>query len=140
MRLIHLAVSAALLGGCGSMSYQPVQEVDFAHMAADGCVKAGDRFTITAQISSAYEQTIVLFDGADASRTLPVRLPEPGVGDRARGIVGTTRYETSQAKLLQLRETHTPVAVTMTCVDRGKAPVADRFSFTEDGHRVDFEF
>lgn len=137
---IILLVAATLVTGCASVSYSPVQETRLEQLAREGCARAGDRFSVTAQINAAYRETIVLWNGQDPQQTVAVTLPSEGVGSKLRGLVGQSRYELSVERLQQLREQGTPVNVTMRCERKGEAPRADRFSYYENGQRVEFEF
>lgn len=138
MRTSYLMVALLALG-CG-MSYRPVQEASFDRLIDQGCKSKSDRFSLTAQVNSASRDTIVLWDGRDGSRTLAIRLPDQGIGSRTRGVFGKSRYELGVERLEELRSRGTPVTFAMRCEGEGKAPVADRFSYEENGQRVEFEF
>jgi hypothetical protein len=140
MKTFCLLIAAALVTGCGSMTYRPVQETDFGYLVNEGCTRKGDRFSVIAQINSASRETIVLWDGYDGSRTIAVRLPEQGFASRMQDKLGKSRYSVASEKLNELRASGTPVAVTMRCEAAGMAPAADRFSYLENGQRVQFEF
>jgi hypothetical protein len=136
-----LAVAGFLAIGCAGVSYRPVQEIDFRRFASDGCTRAGDRFSTSAQISSATRETVVLWDGRDGTRTLAVRLPKQGIGSRMGAIVGKSRYDLGFTTLNELRETGTPITMTMRCERANMAPAADRYSYLDrNGRRVEFEF
>ena len=138
MRTLCLMV-AVLAFGC-STSYRPVQEASFDRMIDVGCKSKSDRFSLTAQVNSASRDTIVLWDGRDGSRTLAIRLPDQGIGSRTRGVFGKSRYELGVERLEELRQRGTPVTFAMRCEGEEMAPVADRFSYEENGQRVEFEF
>jgi len=138
MRTACLIVSL-LAFGCG-MSYRPVQEASFDRLIDQGCKSRSDRFSLTAQVNSASRDTIVLWDGRDGSRTLAIRLPDQGIGSRTKGVFGKSRYELGLERLEELRERGAPVTFAMRCEGEGKAPLADRFSYEENGQRVEFEF
>jgi hypothetical protein len=138
MRITCLTVAMLALG-CG-MSYRPVQEASFEQLLEQGCRSKSDRFSLTAQVNSASRDTVVLWDGRDGSRTLAIRLPAQGVGSRTRGVFGKNRYELGVERLEELSERGTPVTFAMRCSGEGKAPEADRFSYDENGQRVEFEF
>lgn len=140
MKTFCLFLVVAMITGCGSMTYRPVQEADFRNLVSDGCTRKGDRFAVTAQINSASRETIVLWDGHDGSRTIAVRLPEQGFGSRMQDRLGKSRYSLASEKLDELRASGKPVTVTMRCEAAGRAPAADRFSYFENGQRVQFEF
>jgi len=136
-----LAAAGFLTVGCAGVSYRPVQETDFRQFASEGCTRAGDRFSTSALVSSASRETIVLWDGRDNTRTLAVRLPKQGVGSRMGAIVGKSRYDLGFTRLNELRESGTPIMMTMRCERKNMAPVADRYSYTDrNGQRVQFEF
>ena len=130
----------ALATGCGSTTYRPVQETDFNRLANEDCARKGDRFAVTAQINSFARETIVLWDGYDGSRTVAVRLPKQGFGSRMQDKVGKSRYDVAFEQVNELRARRTPVTFTMRCEAANMAPTADRFSYYENGQRVQFEF
>lgn len=140
MKTIGILVGIALLSGCASTSYQPVQETDFDRLASEGCRSAGDRFAVTAKVNSATRENIVLWDGFDNSRTVSVQLPKQGAGNKVRGWFGKNRYELSFERLNQLRANGTPITLALRCEAARMAPVADRFSYFDNGQRVEFEF
>ena len=139
-RLVLLSVVIVVATGCGSMTYRPVQEADFDRLVSDGCMQAGDRFAVTAQVNSASRETVVLWDGSDGSRSVAVRLPKQGFGSRMQDKVGQSRYELAFDQLNALRARGAPVTFTMRCEAAGMAPAADRFSYIESGQRVQYEF
>jgi hypothetical protein len=138
--LLFLSAIAVVTTGCGSMTYRPVQETDFDRLASEGCTRAGDRFATTARINSASRETIVLWNGIDGTRTVAVRLPKQGFGSRMQDKVGQSRYDLAFEQLNTLRTTGAPVTFTMRCEAAGMAPAADRFSYFENGRRVQYEF
>lgn len=135
-----LLATAVLASGCAGVSYRPVQETSFEQLAERGCPRGNDRFLVNAYINAAYRETVVLWNGRDASRTVAVRLPDEGIGSRLRGVVGKSRYELSVEQLEELRREGEPVTVTISCQGAERTPVADRFSYFENGQRVAFEF
>jgi hypothetical protein len=139
---IHIALIAAstLVAGCSSVSYRPVQEVGFEQLSSEGCRRAGDRFSVTALVNSATREAIVLWDGTDGARTVVITLPSAGVGSRVKGVFGKNRYELGHERLNALRASATPANFTMRCEGTRMAPVADRFSYVDNGTRVEFEF
>lgn len=50
------------------------------------------------------------------------------------------RYELALDRLNELRQSGAPVTFTMRCEGPGQAPLADRFSYFDQGRRVQFEF
>lgn len=140
MRLT-LAIALVLgLAGCSAVSYRPVQETNFEQVADRGCTRDGDQFSVTAQVNAAYRETIVLWNGRDAQRTLAVSLPDEGMGSRMRGVVGDSRYDLSVERLEQLRARSIPITINLRCERAGAAPIADRYSYYENGQQVEFEF
>ncbi len=135
-----LPLLVVLASGCSSVSYRPVTESSFDRLVNEGCTRKGDRFAVTAQVNSASRETIVLWDGYDGSRTVAVRLPEQGVGSRMRDVIGKSRYELGFERLNELRISGAPVVFTMRCEGAERAPATDRFSYMENGNRVQFEF
>ena len=135
-----LPAVALLASGCGSMTYRPVQETSFDRLVSDGCAREGDRFAATAHINSASRETIVLWNGIDGSRTVAVRLPKQGFSSRMQDKVGDSRYDLAFHQLNSLRVSGAPVTFTMRCEATGMAPAADRFSYFENGQRVQYEF
>lgn len=135
-----IAALAVATTGCGSMTYRPVQETNFDRLAGEGCTRKGDRFAATAQINSASRETVVLWNGVDGARTVALRLPKQGLGSRLKDEVGRSRYDVAFEQLNALRESGAPVTFTMRCEAAGRAPEADRFSFVENGRRVQYEF
>jgi hypothetical protein len=140
MKTVCVIAAAAMLSACSSVAYRPVQETAFDQLVDRGCVRAGDRFSVTAQVNSATRETIVLWDGVDGARTAAVTLPAQGVGSKLRGVFGKSRYQLGYERLNELRASNTPVTVTMRCEAARMAPAADRFSYNEAGQRVEFEF
>jgi hypothetical protein len=140
MRTLLLLVSAALISGCGSMTYRPVQEASVNQLVDTGCTRKGDRFSVTGQINSSSRETIVLWDGRDGSRTVAVRLPKQGFGSRLQDRIGDSRYNLAFEQLNTLGTTGAPVTLTMRCEGAGMAPMADRFSYFENGQRIQYEF
>lgn len=140
MKTYGMLVAIALLSSCASTSYRPVQETDFDRWASAGCTRSGDRFAVTAKVSSATRENIVLWNGFDNSRTVSVQLPEQGARSRVRGWFGKNRYELSYERLNELRESSTPITVSLRCEAPRMAPFADRFSYFKNGQRIEFEF
>lgn len=129
-----------LVAACGSSGYQPVSERSFQAVSADGCGKEGNRVTTTAKINRVYEDTLVLWDGADASTVVSMRLSEPDLGQRARGVMTKTRFERAYEELKGLEERGWPVTVTATCREGDVPPVVTRFSYRNaDNQRREIE-
>ncbi|HRQ63798.1 MAG TPA: hypothetical protein PKZ76_02860 [Xanthomonadaceae bacterium] len=125
---------------CSGTSYRPVQEAQLDRVISDACKRKGDRFSVDAQINSASRETVVLWDGYDGSRTIAVRLPAQAVVSKLGGVFGKSRYELALERLNELRQRGDTVTFTMRCEGPGQAPMADRFSYFEQGRRVQFEF
>lgn len=140
MKTLGILIAITLLGGCASTSYRPVQETDFDRWASQGCTRSGERFAVTAQVNSATRENIVLWNGFDSSRTVSVQLPKQGARSTMRGWFGKNRYELSFERLNELRISATPITLSLRCESPRMAPIADRFSYFEDGQRIEFEF
>ena len=140
IRIATALTVAALASACGSVSYKPVQQTGFDLLVDQGCGRSDQRFTVSAHVNSASREAIVLWDGRDGSRTVAVTLPKPGIGTRLRGVFGKNRYELGYERLDALRVSGEPLDLTMNCDGQERAPVADRFTYLEQGQRVEFEF
>lgn len=140
MKTLGIVAAIALLSGCGTTSYKPVQETDFDRLASEGCTRSENRFSVTAMVNSATRENIVLWDGSDNSRTVSVQLPKQDAGTRVRGWFGKNRYEMSYERLNELRDRGTPITLALRCEGARMAPIADRFSYLDNGERVEFEF
>lgn len=140
MKRFSILIVVLMTAACGTTSYKPVQEIEFERFAKEGCQRSGDRFAVTAHINSAYRETIVLWNGRDSEQTVAVTLPPESVASKARGIFGSSRYELSVDRLQDLRGRRTPVTVNLRCEGSERTPTADRFSYYENGQRVEFEF
>lgn len=128
---------AGFLVGCASTSYEPVREQSFAQLAANGCVNGGQQVMVTAQVSKAYQDTVVLWDGTDPQQTIAATLGGRGPVARLRGWFGENKYELSEQQLNELAAQRTPVTVTLECSGAGVAPVARNISYqSQDGTRV----
>lgn len=135
-----LAALASFAVGCASVSYRPVQEIDFHTLSSQGCQRGGDRFSVTALINSATREAIVLWDGRNNADSVAITLPPPGMGSKISGMFGKNRYELGYERLNQLRESGTPVTFSLRCEGDEMAPIADRYSYNDNGSRVEFEF
>jgi hypothetical protein len=132
-------VLALLVAGCAG--YQPARERNFAQAASEGCSNRGEAFIVTAQVSKAYENTVLLADSMDPEKTMSVTLPGRGLLARARGWVGTNKYEASMQRLTELSASRTPVTVTLECKGEKVAPIARNISFDNaDGTRTAIAF
>jgi hypothetical protein len=140
MKILGTLAGIALLGGCGTTSYKPAYETGFDRLASEGCTRSEKRFSVTAQVNSATRENIVLWDGSDNSRTVAVQLPKQGAGTKVRGWFGKNRYEVSYDRLNELRESGTPITLSLHCDEARMAPIADRYSYSDGGEKVEFEF
>lgn len=128
---------AVALVGCGTMNYQPARERDIAQLADQGCGSKGETFIVRGQVSKAYENTVVLWDGVDPQRTMAFTLAGRSPLQRMRGWFGENKYEASRELLNQLSANRTPVTVTAVCQGGQTAPVANNLTYTDtSGQRV----
>jgi hypothetical protein len=126
-----------VLAGCGGMDYKPAQERPLAQIAAEGCRDKGERLLITGQVSKAYENTVVLWDGIDPQATLAVTVPGRSPLSRARGWFGKSKHEVSRTQLNELIAARTPVTAELVCQGGNVAPEASSFAYTNaQGQRV----
>ena len=139
MKLLVL-LPVLLLTACASTSYKPVAPADFDDLVRDGCQVSPSRFNVSAQISAAYKETVVLWDGIDPSKTAAVRLPEEGFGSKARGLVGESRYDVNLRILRGLRGTAEPVTLALQCDAKDRAPRLLRLRYIADGDEREIEF
>ena len=116
-------VSTALLATTGAFAYKPEVEREFSEVASGGCSNRNDDFIVRGMVSSADEESLVLSDPKDQRSTLSVGLPGRGPFARAKGWFGENKFEASETRLNQLRETRTPVVVTLRCKGHG-TPIA----------------
>lgn len=70
----------------------------------------------------------MLSDPKDQRSTLSVTLPGRGPFARAKGWFGENKFEATDKRLNQLRETRTPVVVTLKCKGNG-TPIALNISY-----------
>lgn len=132
--------SGLMLGGCRSMSYQPVSETSFQTLAAQGCSKDGQRLITTARINKVYEDSVILWDGTDASSTYTVRMEKRSVGERVKGVVSTTPHERAFRELQEVQREDGLITVTLTCRGRSVPPTMDQFSYRDSaGNRQTIE-
>ncbi|HSC16865.1 MAG TPA: hypothetical protein VLI71_17180 [Gammaproteobacteria bacterium] len=136
-----LLLSAALVASSGaSAQYAPAEERGFAEFASRGCNNREGDFIIRGMVSSANEDTLVLSDPADSSRTMSVTLPGRGPFARARGVFGESKHELTDQRLNEMRASGTPVVVTLKCQGDG-TPIAQEISYTNlDGTRAAISF
>lgn len=136
MRFVTWMV-VGVIAGCAATRYEPVREQSFAQLASSGCVNGGQQVMVTAQVNKAYQNTVVLWDGADPQQTIAVTLGGRGPVAKLRGWFGQNKYELSEQQLNELAAQRTPVTVTLECSSAGVAPVARNISYqNQDGTRV----
>lgn len=138
--LIGILAVATALAGCVSRSYRPAIEQTLPRVVENGCGRSGDTLIVVGQVAQAYENSIVLTDVSNPSDTLSINLPgrgRPGPVATMRHWLGTGKYELTVEKLNQMRESGTPVTVTIECKGARVTPVARNIEFTNpDGTRV----
>ena len=129
-----------LAAGCTLYRYQPVRERDVSSLAQAGCGK-GERVTTTAEVNQVYEDSLVIWDGSDPGTTYTLQFKGPGVGRKAKSLVGQSRYERAYDALRDLMHDERPVEVTFTCKGDRRTPIATRFSYRDaGGERIAYEF
>jgi hypothetical protein len=139
MKRIYL-VSAALLATSGAFAYKPETERVFSEVASSGCSNHDGDFILRGLVSSADEESLVLSDPNNQRSTLSVTLPGRGPFARAKGWFGENKFEASEKRLNQLRETRTPVVVSLKCKGHG-TPVALNISYeNSDGTNGSINF
>ncbi len=131
---------AAMLAATSAFAYKPATEQEFSQVASEGCKNRDGDFVVRGMVSSASENTLVLSDPTSSSSTISVTLPGRGPLARAKGWFGRNKYEASEQRLNELRESRTAVVVTLKC--KGNAtPVARNISyFNSDGSRASISF
>jgi hypothetical protein len=137
---VMLASASEALAGCGGVSYKPVVETGFDRLVADGCTNKDARLNVRAMVSSAFKETVVLSDPADATRTLAVRIPAEGLGSKTQGVFGKSRYEVALEKLRQLKESGSPITASLLCTAKDRAPTILRIRYLENGNEKEIEF
>jgi len=132
---ILISAALAMLAGCSSMDYKPVQERSFAQLVSGGCTSDGEQLMVTGQVSKAYQNTVVLWDGIDPQATVAVTVPR-SINQRVRGWFGKNRQEVSERTLNDLAARGVPVTVGLVC-QGGAAPQATSIAYTDsEGQRV----
>lgn len=138
--LLSLVVTSFALAGCGGISYKPVSETDFNHLVTEGCSAKDVRLNVTALISAAYMETLVLADPSDTTRTVAVLMPKEGLWSKTRGVIGKSRYEVGLETLRRLKDSGSPVEVSLRCTAKDRAAIALRVRYVEDGAEREIEF
>lgn len=130
-----------LLGACASTrNYQPVAPATFDELSANGCAVVDSRFNITAHVSSAFKETVVVWDGTDATRTVALRLPKQGAMSRLRGAVGESVYDVNLQVLRGLAQSGQSATFALECGHRDRAPSVLRIRYVENGAEREIEF
>lgn len=127
-RLPVLLLLAGSTTGCSTFSYEPAGEQEFQQIAAGGCRNRDGDFIIRGVVSNADEDTVVLSDPRDSRSTISLSLPGRGPLQRVKGVFGRNKYEATNASLDALRESRTPIVVTLRCQGDG-TPVARSLSY-----------
>jgi hypothetical protein len=139
MKTVLLA-SAVVLAASGAAAYKPAVEQEFSEIAALGCNNRDGDFIVRGMVSSATEETVVLSDPANPRSTISLTLPGRGPFARAKGVFSKNKYEASDERLNQLRESRTPVVVTLKCKGSG-TPIARNISYeNSDGSNASISF
>jgi hypothetical protein len=140
MKRLLLMSTALLASGAAFAQYAPAEERGFSEFASRGCNNRDGNFIIRGMVSSANEDTLVLADPVDSSRTMSVTLPGRGPFARARGVFGKTKHELTDARLNEMRASATPVVVTLKCQGDG-TPTAQEISYiNRDGTHAAISF
>jgi len=125
---------------CAAFSYEPAGEQEFQQIASGGCRNRDGDFIIRGLVSNADEDTVVLFDPDDSRNTIVLSLPGRGPFQRAKGVFGNSKYETTDLQLNELREDRIPVVVTLRCQGDG-TPIARSLSYVNaDGSRQSISY
>jgi hypothetical protein len=126
--------------GCAAFSYEPAGEQEFQQIASGGCRNRDGDFIIRGLVSNADEDTVVLHDPDDPRSTISLSLPGRGPFQRVKGVFGRSKYEATDVQLNELRETGTPIVVTLRCQGDG-TPLARSLSYlNEDGTRESISY
>lgn len=128
VRRLPLVLLATSVTGCAAFSYEPAGEQEFQQIAAGGCRNRDGDFMIRGLVSNADEDTVVLSDPLDSRSTMSLSLPGRGPLQRVKGVFGNNKYEATDARLNSLRESRTPIVVTLRCQGNG-TPVARSLSY-----------
>ena len=139
VRPILLACIALSVSGTVA-AYKPAEERELSEVAATGCSNKDGEFIVRGLVSNATEDTVILSDTADDRTTMAIKLPGRGIFARAKGVFGTSKYETTEAMLNHLRDDSTPIVVTARCHGKG-TPSALNISYVlEGGERESITF
>jgi hypothetical protein len=128
MRYVPVLLFTIPLTGCAAFSYEPAGEQEFQQIASGGCRNRDGDFIIRGLVSNADEDTVVLFDPDDSRSTISLALPGRGPLQRPKGVFGRNKYEETDATLNELRQSRTPVVVTLRCQGDG-TPIARSLSY-----------
>jgi hypothetical protein len=131
---------SSVLAASAAFGYKPAVEQEFSDVASQGCRNRNGDFIIRGMVSSATEDTVVLSDPTSSRSTISGALPGRGPFARAKGVFGKSKYEASDERLNELRDTRTPVVVTLKCNGRG-TPIARNISYeNSDGTNASISF
>jgi hypothetical protein len=129
----------AAVAASAAFGYKPAVEEEFSDVASQGCRNRNGDFIIRGVVS-ATEDTVVLSDPTSSRSTISVALAGRGPLARAKGVFGKSKYEASDERLNELRDTRTPVVVTLKCNGRG-TPIARNISYeNSDGTNASISF
>jgi hypothetical protein len=126
--------------GCAAFSYEPAGEQEFQQIASGGCRNRDGDFMIRGFVSTADEDTVVLFDPDDSRSTISLSLPGRVPLERVKGAFARNKYEATAARFNELRDDRIPVVVTLRCQGDG-TPIARSLSYVnEDGDRESISY
>lgn len=143
MSFIRIAIVPAvlLLAACASTrNYAPVAPASFDELVANGCAGVESRFNITANVNAAFKETVVIWNGSDASRTMPLRLPKQGRLSRMRGAFGESIYDVNLEVLRGLATSGQQATFALACDHRDRAPSLIRVRYMDNGVEREIEF
>jgi hypothetical protein len=133
-RFTVAAVTA--LSACAS--YEPVRETTYAQLVSGGCGDEGEQMLVQGYVQRAYENTVVIWDGSDASSTVAANLPRTGIKGRLRGLFGAdSKNQVAAEQLNAVAQQRIPVTFTLACEGKSIAPQVRSMSYTDSaGQRV----
>lgn len=135
-----LVIPALVLAGCTMYRYQPVEQREIEDLAERGCEK-GERVMVLAEVNQVYEDSLVLWDGRDPETTYTLQIEGPGLGRKAKSLVGQSRYERAYDALQDVMEDDRRVEATFTCRGERRTPIATRIAFRDlGGDEIAYEF
>lgn len=141
MKFHLIAPLLLMLTACASTrNYQPVAPASFDDLSASGCGEVESRFNITAHVNSAFKETVVIWNGRDATRTVPLTLPKQSRLSRMRGAIGDSIYDVNLEVLRGLAARAQPATFALFCEHPDRAPNLLRVRYVEDGAEREIEF